>query len=52
MEEKLQEQVQEYVYKNYKYLKDKVLIIQEFDSHFTIKTHIDESPLILGKGIV
>lgn len=52
MEEKLQEQVQAYVYKNYKHLKDVSLIIQEFDSHFTVKTHIDESPLILGKTIV
>ena len=52
MEEKIQEKVQEYVYKNYKHLKDMVLIIQEFDSHFTVKTHVDESPLILGKTIL
>ena len=52
MEEKVQEQVQQYVYKNYKHLKDQTLIIEEFDSHFAIKTHKDESPLILGKGII
>jgi hypothetical protein len=52
MEEKVQEQVQQYVYANYKYLNGKDLIIQEFDSHFAIKTHKDSSPLILGKGII
>lgn len=46
------EQVQEYVYNNYKTYKDKTLIIEEFDSHYTIKRNRDESPLILGKGII
>lgn len=46
------EQVKEYVVNNYKHLKDKTLIIEEFDSHYTIKVNKDESPLILGKGII
>ena len=29
-------QVIEYVYKNYRYLKDKKLIIKEFNNHFQI----------------
>ena len=47
------EKVEAYVRKNYKRMYgDKPLIIEEFDSHFTVKTHKDESPLILGKSIV
>ena len=47
------DKVEAYVRQNYKRMfGDKPLIIQEFDSHFTVKTHKDESPLILGKGIV
>lgn len=48
----MEEKVQQYVYKNYKHFDGKDLIIHEFDSHFTIKSHKDESPLILGKGII
>ena len=48
----MEEKVIKYVYANYKYLKDKELIIEEFDTHFTVKVHIDESPLILGKSIL
>lgn len=48
----MEEKVKNYVYKNYKHLKDQTLIIEEFDSHFSVKTHKDESPLILGKGII
>ena len=48
----IEEKVQKYVYDNYKHLKDKPLIIEEFDSHFTIKVNKDESPLILSKNIV
>lgn len=47
------EKVEAYVRKNYKNLYgDKPLIITEFDSHFTIKSNKDESPLILGKSIL
>lgn len=46
------EQVKEYVYTHYKQLKDKTLIIEEFDSHYTVRINKDESPLILGKGII
>jgi len=42
----------EYVYKNYKQYKDKALIINEFDSHYTIQIKKDESPLILSKTVV
>ena len=46
------EKVEAYVRKNYKNMYGyKPLIIQEFDSHYTIKSNKDESPLILGKGI-
>tara|TARA_E500000178_G_C16665891_1_gene592805 strand:+ start:176 stop:328 length:153 start_codon:yes stop_codon:yes gene_type:complete len=47
------EKVEAYVRKNYKKLYgDKPLIIEEFNSHFTIKSNKDESPLILGKSIL
>jgi hypothetical protein len=47
------EKVEEYVRENYKKLyKDKPLMIEEFDSHFTVRSNIDESPLILSKTIV
>lgn len=47
------EKVEEYVRENYKKLyKDKPLMIQEFDSYFTVKSNKDESPLILSKNIV
>jgi len=46
------EKVEAYVRKNYKRMYgDKPLIIQEFDSHYTVKSNKDESPLILGKSI-
>lgn len=48
----MEEKVIEYVYKNYKSLKDKELIVEEFDTHFTVRAHKDGSPLILGKGII
>jgi len=54
MVDKQKEQlIKDYVYKNYpnKYGK-KELMIEERDNHFRIKSHVDESPLILGKGIV
>ena len=43
--------ITEYVYKNYKLLKDKPLIIKEFDNCFHVLTHKDSSPLILGKTL-
>lgn len=46
------EQVQEYVYKNYKSYKDKTLIITEHTNHFSVRRHKDEAPLVLGKGIM
>ena len=48
----MKEQVKEYVYLNYKTYKDKTLLIEEFDSHYTVRVNKDESPLILGKGII
>ncbi len=44
--------IEEYVYKNYKSYKDKTLIITEHTNHFSIRRHKDESPLVLGKGIL
>ena len=46
------EQIQEYVYKNYKSYKDKTLIITEHSNHFSIRRHKDEAPLVLGKTIL
>ncbi len=54
-EETLQEEtlqkVTDYVYKNYKWLKDKPLIIREKTNCYHIIDHKDGSPLILGKGV-
>ena len=45
--------VEAYIIQHYKRMyDDKPLIIEEFDSHFTVKSNKDESPLILGKSIV
>ena len=52
MEDKIRQQITEYVYKNYKQYKDKPLIIRELDNCFHVLKHEDGSPLILGKGIV
>ena len=49
----MEAQVEAYVRDNYKKLfGDKILIITEFDSHFTVKSNIDQSPLILSKSII
>jgi len=49
---KYMEHIEKYVRENYKRLYgDKPLIIEEFDSHYTIKANKDESPLILGKQV-
>jgi len=53
MDKEVKEKVTEYVYKNYpKRYGKKELIIEETDKVFYVKSNIDESPLILGKGIV
>ena len=52
MNEEIKKLVIEYVYNNYKSYKDKELIVEEFDNFFRIKSNEDESPLILGKGII
>jgi|TARA_R110000796_G_scaffold30859_2_gene82221 hypothetical protein len=45
-------EVEDYVRKNYKKLYgDKKLIINEFGTHYEVKSGIDESPLILSKTI-
>jgi len=49
MSKDITEQVREYVYKNYRWLKDKPLIIREKSSCYHIVSHQDSSPLILGK---
>ena len=46
------EKVEAYVREHYKKMYGDKPLIQEFDSHFTIKSNKDESPLILGKSIV
>lgn len=46
------EHIQKYVEDNYKQFKDKKLIIREYDTHYTVQSNIDSSPLILSKDIV
>lgn len=45
-------QVEDYVYKNYKSLNGKPLIIKDMGNHFQILKNKDGSPLILGKSIL
>ena len=52
MSEETKQQITEYVYKNYKWLKNKKLIIREKENCFHIAAHEDASPLILGKKII
>ena len=52
MSKEITQQITEYVYKNYKWLKDKKLIIKEKEKCFHILKHKDGSPLILGKSII
>ena len=52
MEKELYEQIQEYVYKNYKSHKDKFLIIVEHENHYAIKLNKDSYPLVLSKSIL
>ena len=52
MKEKDIKKITEYVYKNYRWLKDKKLIIREKSNCFHILKHEDDSPLILGKSII
>ena len=52
MSEETKQQVIEYVYKNYKWLKNKQLIIKEKKNCFHVTAHEDASPLILGKKII
>jgi|TARA_R110000796_G_scaffold30444_1_gene81325 hypothetical protein len=43
---------EEYIRSNYtRMYKDKPLIINEFNTHFEVKSNVDESPLILSKKI-
>jgi hypothetical protein len=53
MDNAVEQQVKDYVYKNYptRYGK-KELIVEERDNHFRVKSNKDESPIILGKGII
>ena len=53
MDKEIKEKVVEYVQKNYpnRYGK-KELIVEEGDNVFYVKSNKDESPMILGKGIV
>ena len=46
------QKITEYVYKNYRWLKNKKLIIREKENCFHIVANEDASPLILGKSII
>lgn len=52
MDDPARVKVEAYVYKNYKSLDKKDLIIRDHGSHFQILKHKDGSPLILGKSIL
>ena len=52
MDDPVRTQVEAYVYKNYKSLNGKTLIIKDMGSHFQVLKHKDGSPLILGKSIL
>ena len=52
MKEEDIKKITEYVYKNYKWLKNKQLIIKEKKNCFHVTAHEDASPLILGKSII
>ena len=52
MSEATIQKITEYVYKNYKWLKNKKLIIKEKKNCFHIVANKDASPLILGKKII
>ena len=52
MSEETIQKITEYVYKNYKWLKNKKLIIKEKKNCFHIVANKDASPLILGKSIL
>ena len=52
MSEETIQKITEYVYKNYRWLKNKKLIIREKKNCFHIMAHEDASPLILGKIII
>ena len=49
MTEETIQQITEFVYKNYGWLKNKKLIIREKENCFHVVGHEDASPLILGK---
>jgi len=49
MTEETTQQITEYVYKNYRWLKNKPLIIREKSNCYHVAEHEDASPLILGK---
>ena len=53
MDSVIEQKVKDYVYKNYdsRYGK-KELMIEERENHFRVKSHKDESPMILGKSIL
>ena len=53
MDKQVKEKVVQYTYKNYpNRFEKKELMVEEYESHFRVKSNVDESPLILGKGIV
>jgi len=45
------DKITKYVYENYKQHKDKKLYIKELSNCFSITSHKDGSPMILGKTL-
>ena len=48
----IKELIKKHVWENYPAYDGKELIVEEFSNCFHIKINKDESPLILGKGII
>ena len=52
LDNKIVQAVTEYVWKNYKNMNGKPLVIKEKEKCFHVAIHEDASPLILGKEII
>ena len=52
LDEKVVKTITEYCWKNYRWMKNKPLVIKEKEKCFHVAIHEDASPLILGKGII
>jgi len=53
MDRVIEQKVIDYAMNNYpRKFQGKTLIVEEKENHFRVKSHRDESPMILGKSIL